>query len=130
LKLQQADEALADYRTASRLVPDNRRAIDGIQQILAATDESDLDQVLGIPKECTLGELKAGYRKEAEHCVKLVNRALEIFSDLVKKMWSDHGRDRDSDRYDDQKFTTVFSQFEQLLQSVKYQSAIHGTPFE
>jgi hypothetical protein len=30
--------------------------------------------------------------------MKLVNRALEIFSDPVKKMLSDPGRDRDSGR--------------------------------
>jgi hypothetical protein len=45
----------------SRLAPDNRCAVDGIQQILAAADESDLAPVLGTPKECTLAELKAAY---------------------------------------------------------------------
>jgi tetratricopeptide (TPR) repeat protein len=58
LKFQQADKALADYQTVSRLAPDNRHAI---QQILAAADESDLYWVLGIPKKCTLAELKATY---------------------------------------------------------------------
>jgi curved DNA-binding protein CbpA len=62
--------------------------------------------------------------------MKLVNRALEIFSDPVKKMLYDHGRDPDSERYDGEKFVTVFSPFGQLMQSVKYQSARHGTPFE
>jgi tetratricopeptide (TPR) repeat protein len=84
LKLQQADEALADYRTVSRLAPDNHREIDGIQQILAADDGSDLHLVLEIPKECRLAELKAAYRRKAKHCMNFVNRALEIFSDPVK----------------------------------------------
>jgi tetratricopeptide (TPR) repeat protein len=148
LKLQQADEALADYRTVCRLDSDNRRAIDGIQQILAAGDDSDLYWVLGISKGYTLAELKAAYRrearhwhpdrftdparkKEAEHRMKLINRALEIFSDPTKKMMYDQGRDPDTGQYngsnDDEKFVTRFNPFEQLLQSVKYQ---YGTPFE
>jgi curved DNA-binding protein CbpA len=98
----------------SRLASDNR-AIDGIQQILAAADELDLYRVLGIPKECTLAELKAAYRREAEHRMKLVNRALEIFSDPVKKILFDQGRDPDSERYDGEKFVTVFIPFGQLL---------------
>jgi tetratricopeptide (TPR) repeat protein len=130
LKLQQADETLADYRTLSRLAPDNRRAIDGIQQILAAPDESDLSRALRIPREYTLPELKAVYRREAEHRMRLVNRALEIFSGPVKKMLSGQGKDRDSERYDSEKFVTVFNPFEQLLQSVRYQSDRYGTPFE
>jgi hypothetical protein len=40
------------------------------------------------------------------------------------------GRDRDSEQYDGQKFVAVFNPFELLLQSVKYQSAAYGTPFE
>jgi hypothetical protein len=62
--------------------------------------------------------------------MKLVNRAVGIFSDLVKKMLSEQERNPDSERYDGEKFVTVFSPFEQLLQSVKYQSARYGTPFE
>jgi tetratricopeptide (TPR) repeat protein len=150
LKLQQTDQALADYRTVYRLDPDNRRAINGIQQILVAGDDSDLYRVLGISKEYTLVELKAAYRrearqwhpdrfadlarkKEAEHRMKLVNRALEIFSDPTKKMMYDQGRDPDTGRYDGandrETFVARFNLFEQLLQSVKYQYAEYGTPF-
>jgi hypothetical protein len=48
----------------------------------------------------------------------------------MKKILSDQGRDPDSEGYDGEKFLTVSNPFEQLLQSVKYQSAAYGTPFE
>jgi tetratricopeptide (TPR) repeat protein len=150
LELHRVDEALADYRMVCRLAPDNHHAMDGIRQILAASDDSDLYQVLGVSKECTLAEVKAAYRrearqwhpdrfsdpagkKEAEHRMKLVNRALEVFSDPMKKMLYDQGRDPDTGRYGDahdaEKFVVMFNPFEQLLQSVQYQYAAYGVPF-
>jgi DnaJ-class molecular chaperone len=66
--------------------------------------------------------------------MQLVNRALEIFSDPVKKMLYDQGRDPDTGRYGDandaERVVTIFNPFEQLLQSMQYQYAAYGTPFE
>jgi hypothetical protein len=44
--------------------------------------------------------------------MKVVNHALEIFSDPVKKMPSDQGMDHESEQYDGEKFVTMFSPFE------------------